>query len=40
MGTGADVAMQAAGVTLMRGDAIDISRATYRKIRQGLFWAY
>lgn len=46
MGTGADVAMQAAGVTLMRGDplligdAIDISRATYRKIRQGLFWAF
>ena len=46
MGTGTDVAMQAAGVTLMRGDplligdAVDISRATYRKIRQGLFWAF
>ena len=46
MGTGADVAMQAAGVTLMRGDplligdAVDISRATYRKIRQSLFWAF
>jgi Cu+-exporting ATPase len=46
MGTGTDVAMQTAGVTLMRGDplligdAIAISRATYDKIRQGLFWAF
>ena len=46
MGTGADVAMQTAGITLMRGDimliadAIAISRATYNKIRQGLFWAF
>jgi P-type Cu+ transporter len=46
LGTGTDVAMQAAGVTLMRGDprliadAISVSRATYRKIRQGLFWAF
>jgi Cu+-exporting ATPase len=46
MGTGADVAMQTAGITLMRGDplligdAIAISRATYSKIRQGLFWAF
>jgi P-type Cu+ transporter len=46
IGTGADVAMQTAGVTLMRGDprllgdAIAVSRATYRKIRQGLFWAF
>ena len=46
MGNGADVAMQAAGITLMRGDplliadAIAISRATYRKIRQNLFWAF
>ena len=38
--------MQTAGVTLMRGDprllgdAIAVSRATYRKIRQGLFWAF
>ena len=46
MGTGADVAMQTAGVTLMRGDprllgdAIAVSRATYRKIQQGLFWAF
>ena len=46
MGGGADVAMQAAGITLMRGDpmliadAIAISRATQRKIRQNLFWAF
>ena len=46
MGTGADVAMNAAGITLMRGDprlvadAIAISRATYSKIKQGLFWAF
>jgi Cu+-exporting ATPase len=46
MGTGADVAMQTAGITLMRGDplligdAIGVSRATYNKIRQGLFWAF
>jgi Cu+-exporting ATPase len=46
MATGTDVAMHAAGVTLMRGDpslvadAIDISRKTYRKIRQNLFWAF
>jgi Cu+-exporting ATPase len=46
MGTGTDVAMHAAGVTLMRGDptlvadAIDISRRTTAKIRQNLFWAF
>ncbi len=46
MATGTDVAMHTAGVTLMRGDpalvadAIDISRRTYRKIRQGLGWAF
>ncbi len=46
LGSGADVAMQTAGITLMRGDprliaeAIGVSRATYRKIRQGLFWAF
>lgn len=42
---GSDVAMQAAGITLLRGDlalvarAIAISRATHAKIRQNLFWA-
>jgi len=46
MGTGTDVAMGAAGITLMRGDprlvpaALEISRRTYSKIRQGLFWAF
>ena len=46
MSTGTDVAMETAGVTLMRGDpllvadAIDVSRRTYAKIRQGLFWAF
>jgi len=46
MATGTDVAMHSAGVTLMRGDpalvagAIDVSRRTYAKIRQGLFWAF
>jgi Cu+-exporting ATPase len=45
MGTGADVAMHTAGITLMRGEpslvvkALAISRATYSKIRQNLFWA-
>ncbi|MEQ1515640.1 MAG: heavy metal translocating P-type ATPase, partial [Usitatibacteraceae bacterium] len=46
MSTGTDVAMHAASITLMRGDpslvadAIDISRRTYAKIRQNLFWAF
>ncbi len=46
MGGGTDVAMHAAGITLMRGDprllvdAIDVSRRTYAKIRQNLFWAF
>jgi Cu+-exporting ATPase len=46
MGTGADVALETAGITLMRPDprlvpaAIDIARRTWRKIRQNLFWAF
>ena len=46
MGNGTDVAMHAAGITLMRGDpmlvaaALDISRRTVAKIRQNLFWAF
>jgi Cu+-exporting ATPase len=46
MGSGADVAIETAGIALMRGDpmliadAIAVARATYAKIRQGLFWAF
>ena len=46
MGGGADAAIQAAGITLMRADpmliadAIAISRATRQKIRQNLVWAF
>ena len=46
MGNGTDVGMQAAGITLMRGDpllvaaALDISDRTVAKIRQNLFWAF
>jgi Cu+-exporting ATPase len=46
LASGTEVAMRAAGITLMRGDlarvadALDISRRTYRKIRQNLFWAF
>jgi Cu+-exporting ATPase len=46
MGSGTDVAMHAAGITLMRSDlsliaaAIDIARRTRAKIRQNLFWAF
>ena len=46
MGQGTDVAMQAAGITLMRGDpalvaaAFDLSHRTVLKIRQNLFWAF
>ena len=45
-GGGADVAMHAAGITLMRGDvalvadALAISARTVAKIRQNLFWAF
>jgi Cu+-exporting ATPase len=46
MGTGTDVAMESAGVTLVKGDlraivrAIRLSRATMRNIRQNLFFAF
>ena len=46
MSSGTDVAIHAAGITLMRGDpalvadAIEISKRTYAKIRQNLFWAF
>jgi Cu+-exporting ATPase len=46
MGTGTDVAMESAGVTLVKGDlrgivrAIELSRATMRNIRQNLFFAF
>ena len=46
MGTGADVAIESAGLTLVKGDLAGIvrarrlSRATMRNIRQNLFWAF
>jgi Cu+-exporting ATPase len=46
MSTGTDVAMETAGITLMRGDprlvpdALDVSRRTYATIKRGLFWAF
>jgi Cu+-exporting ATPase len=46
IGTGTDIAIEAADVTLVQGElsavvrAIRLSRATFRKIRQNLFWAY
>ena len=46
IGTGTDIAMESAGVTLMRGDlrglvtAIDLSRATMTNIKENLFWAF
>ena len=46
LGTGTDVAMETAGVTLMRPDprlvagAVDASTRTFRKIKQNLFWAF
>jgi Cu+-exporting ATPase len=46
MGTGTDVAMESAGISLVKGDlrgivrAIVLSRATMRNIRQNLFFAF
>jgi Cu+-exporting ATPase len=46
MGTGTDVAMQSAGITLLKGDltgivrALALSRATMRNIRENLFFAF
>ena len=46
IGTGTDIAIEAADITLVRGDlggvigAIKLSRATFRKVTQGLFWAF
>ncbi|CAA0088857.1 Copper-exporting P-type ATPase [Zhongshania aliphaticivorans] len=46
MASGSDIAMNTAGITLMRGDptlvanSIDISKRTFNKIRQNLFWAF
>ncbi len=46
LGTGTDIAIESSDITLVRGDLsavvtfISISRATFRKIRQNLFWAF
>ncbi len=46
MGTGTDVAIEAAGITLLRGDpalvpaALDIARRTRARIRHNLVWAF
>jgi Cu+-exporting ATPase len=46
IGTGTDIAIESADVTLVQGDlsavvrSVRLSRATFRKIRQNLFWAY
>jgi Cu+-exporting ATPase len=46
IGTGTDIAIESSDITLVRGNlsgvvtAIDLSKATFRKIRQNLFWAF
>lgn len=46
MGSGSDVAMETAGVTLMRSDprlvaaSLDVSKRTWSKLKQNLFWAF
>ncbi|MHC4480305.1 MAG: heavy metal translocating P-type ATPase [Planctomycetota bacterium] len=46
LGTGTDIAIESADITLVRGDldavvsAVKLSRATFRKIKQNLFWAF
>lgn len=46
LGTGTDIAVESADVTLVRGDlsavvtALEVSRATFRKIKENLFWAF
>jgi len=46
IGTGTDIAIEASDITLVRGDlsgvvsAVRLSRATFRKVLQGLFWAF
>jgi len=46
IGTGTDIAIEAADITLVRGDlsgvvsAVKLSRATFNKVVQGLFWAF
>jgi Cu+-exporting ATPase len=46
IGTGTDIAIEAADITLVRGDlsgvvsAVKLSRATFNKVIQGLFWAF
>ncbi|MFQ5770180.1 MAG: HAD-IC family P-type ATPase, partial [bacterium] len=46
IGTGTDIAIESADITLVRGDlgsvvsALKLSRATFRKIKENLFWAF
>ena len=46
LGTGTDIAIESSDITLIRGDlgavitALNVSRATFRKIRENLFWAF